>query len=189
MTARRRCALALTVLGAALIALLLTPGPPAAPGRPATARAAVARTVVVAKHTHTHHTSSDSSSDSNSFPCSSRFTDWFPGACPPDTPTPGPTFSFTNSANDVSIPPTATPRPVQTSPPTPQDTPYPTDLPVGAGDTTTSTTSTSSSDLLPATGGRSSGSGGGATGLWVLGGLVLLVLLGGTAGLAVLRLR
>lgn len=181
MTPARRCSLALAVLALCLLALALTP---AARGlhQPPVARAAVARPVVVEQHsTHTHH----GHSTDTATPCPRHLLDILTGGCgsPSDTPAAGPTFSFTNSAGSVSIPPTATPRPASTPPPTAAATPVPTDS--GVSDTTT-TTITGGPDTVPPVTGR--GSGGG-TALALVLGFVLLVVVGGGAGLAVMRLR
>ena len=186
MTPARRCALALALLGVGLLALVLNPAARPSSGPAAVARAAVARTEVVAEKTTKTHTRSRSTS-TDRFTCPSRLVEIFPAACgqPTDTPRAGPTFRFTNSAGQVSIPPTATPRPAPTATPTPLDTPFPSDLP--AGDTETSAvTSTSGSAVLPASGGGGSSRG---MGMPLVAGLVILVLLGGSAGMAVLRLR
>ncbi|MDB5068253.1 MAG: hypothetical protein JWM18_4687 [Chloroflexi bacterium] len=187
MTPARRCALALALLGIGLLALVLSPA-----GRPSSvpavaARAAVARTEVVAEKTSRTHTSHSRSTSTDRFACPSRLIEIFPIDCgqPTDTPRPGPTFSFTNSAGQVSIPPTATPRPAPTATPTPLDTPFPSDLP-GGDPGTAAVTSTSGSAALPASGGGGSGRG---MGVPLVAGLVILVLLGGSAGMAVLRLR
>jgi hypothetical protein len=186
VTPARRCALAVALLGAGMLALVLSPARRPSSGPAAVARAAVARTEVVAEkttrtHTHRHSTSTDR------FTCPTPLIEVFPAACgqPTDTPRAGPTFRFTNSAGQVSIPPTATPRPAPTAPPTPLDTPFPSDLP--AGDTGTSAvTSTSGSAVLSASGGGGSGR---EMGVPLVAGLVILLLLGGSAGMAVLRLR
>jgi hypothetical protein len=190
VTPARRCALALALLGAGLLALVLSPagGPSSAPA--VAARAAVARTEVVAEKTsktHTSHSHSTTTTTTDRFTCPGRLIDIFPIDCgpPTDTPRAGPTFSFINSAGQVSIPPTATPRPAPTATPTPLDTPFPADLP-GADPGTPAVTSTSGSAALPASGGGGSGRG---MGVPLVAGLVILVLLGGSAGMAVLRLR
>jgi hypothetical protein len=188
VTPARRCALAVALLGAGLLALVLSPAGRPSSGPAAVARAAVARTEVVAEkttrthtHTHSHSTSTDR------FTCPTRLIEILPAACgqTTDTPRAGPTFSFTNSGGQVSIPPTATPRPAPTATPTPLDTPFPSDLP--AGDSGTSAvTSTSGSAVLPASGGGGSDRG---MGVPLVAGLMILLLLGGSAGMAVLRLR
>jgi hypothetical protein len=189
VTPARRCALALALLGVGLLALVLSPAgqPPSVPT--VVARAAVARTEVVAEktsRTHTgHHSTSTTTTDR--FACPGRLVEIFPAACgqPTDTPQAGPTFSFTNAAGQVSIPPTATPRPAPTAAPTAVDTPLPSDLP-GVDPGTPAVTSTSASAALPASGGGGSGRG---MGVPLVAGLVILLLLGGSAGMAVLRLR
>ncbi len=184
MSAARRCSLALALLGTGLLALVLSPAA-RPPSGPALAHAAVVRTEVVAEKTTKTHTHSSSTTDR--YTCRSRLIEIFPIDCgpPTDTPRAGPTFSFSNSAAQVSLPPTATPRPAPTATPTPLDTPFPAEVP--NGDTGTSTvTSTSGSAALPASGGSGSGRG---LGVPLVAGLVLLVLLGGGAGMAVLRLR
>jgi hypothetical protein len=188
VTPARRCALALALLGVGLLALVLSPAgqPSSAPA--VAARAAVARTEVVAEKTSKTHTGHHSATTTTGrFACPSRLVEIFPAACgqPTDTPQAGPTFSFTNAAGQVSIPPTATPRPAPTAAPTPLDTPLPSDLP-GVDPGTPAVTSTSGSAALPASGGGGSGRG---MGVPLVAGLVILVLLGGSAGMAVLRLR
>jgi hypothetical protein len=187
VTPARRCALALALLGVGLLALVLSPAgrPPSAPA--VVARAAVARTEVVAEKTTRTHTRSRSTS-TDRFTCPSRLIEIFPAACgqPTDTPRAGRTFSFTNSAGQVSIPPTATPRPAPTASPTPLDTPSPSDLPAGDPGSSAVTSTSGSAVVAPASGGGGSGRG---MGVPVVAGLVILVLLGGGAGMAVLRLR
>jgi hypothetical protein len=188
VSAARRCSLALALLGIGLLALVLSPAARPSSG-PGVAHAAVARTEVVAEKTTRTHTTHTHSTTSDRFACPSRLIEIFPIDCgaPTDTPRAGPTFSFTNSAGQVSIPPTATPRPAPTATATPLDTPFPADIP--NGDTGASTvTSTSGSATLPASGGGGGGSGRGV-GIPLVAGLVVLVLLGGSAGMAVLRLR
>jgi hypothetical protein len=186
VTAARRCSLALALLVCGMVALLLSPaGRPA----PAPAHAAVMRSEVVAEKTstssRTHTTHTHSTPDT--IACPTRLIEILPADCAPTaTPAPGPTFSFTNSAGQVSIPPTATPRPAPPPTATPLDTPFPAEA--TGGDAATSTSgATSSSAALPASG--AGGSHGGGFGVPLLAVLVILVLLGGTAGLAVLRLR
>jgi hypothetical protein len=189
VTAARRCSLALALLCCGLVALLLSPAGRPAPAPALVAHAAVERSEVVAEktssssrtHTHTHSTSNTESS-----PCPPRLIEIFPSDCSPAaTPAPGPTFSFTNSAGQVSIPPTATPRPAPAPTATPLDTPFPAEATGGDAATTTGATSTPAE--LPASG--PGASHGGGFGVPLLAALVILVLLGGTAGLAVLRLR
>jgi hypothetical protein len=189
VTAARRCSLALALLGCGLVALLLSPVGRPAPAPALVAHAAVERSEVVAEktstsrtHTHTHSTSSTEGS-----PCPPRLIEIFPSDCSPAaTPAPGPTFSFTNTAGQVSIPPTATPRPAPPPTATPLDTPFPAEA-TGGDAATTTTGAPSTSAELPASGAGASHGGGFRVPL--LAALVILVLLGGTAGLAVLRLR
>jgi hypothetical protein len=188
VTAARHSAIALLPLAGGLLALLLSPGGRIAPAPTLATRAAVEAPRALADQTtttrthHHHHTSTDT------FSCPSRFIDILPpDDCPTETPAPAETFTFTNSAASVSIPPTATPRPVPTAAPTPVDTPFPTDVGSGPAATDTTTSITGPAALPASGGGRRSGGGG--LGVPILAALGILVLLGGTAGLAVLRLR
>jgi len=175
------------VLLAGMVALVLTPGGRLPPPQ-VTARAVAGQPEQPAARSTTHtHTSSGENTPT---PCPRRLLGLFPECSrPTDEPTAPSTFSFTNSAAQVSIPPTATPRPAPTPAPTAETTPIPSDLGDQGGGAATRSSSGSAQlthAALPATG--RDAPGGGIT-RPLLAVLAVLLLLGGGAGLLVLRLR
>jgi hypothetical protein len=197
VSASRRCALALVLLLAGLVALLLAPSVGVGVVAPVTGAVAAGRPDVVVARTHTHHlktttvsgdesTGTDTSPGASPSPC--QLLQIISGCSPLGTATPTSTWRYTNSAGAVRIPPTATPHPATTAAPTPVDSPVPTDSTgdAGASSLTTATSASATGTAAPASAARA---GGGGIGRLLLVGLAVLVVLGAAAGVAVLRLR